>query len=146
MINIRSLPINRSTCCPQLSHNNSQAHHIVVMGLRSICSVLNYAGTLKRDNAKKEEHLLIQALTASNAPSEFDVSLTDRVLMEIPEFLLPDDLPLFYGTMQDLFPKVLIGTSVDDGTTSDDRRYTSSTPLGIGRVPDRLHEIIVPDD
>ncbi|PRP87074.1 hypothetical protein PROFUN_04810 [Planoprotostelium fungivorum] len=80
-------------CSEQLS---PQIHYD--WGLRSIRSVLNYAGALKRDNPEKEEHLLlIQALTASNAPK-----------------FLPDDLPLFYGIMQDLFPEVRIGTSLDD--------------------------------
>ena len=65
----------------------SQQHHYD-FGLRSIKSALAMAGTLKRQHTKTPEHLLLMKI------------LRDA---NIPKFVF-DDVPIFHGLIQDLFP------------------------------------------
>ena len=61
-------------------------------GMRAVKSVLVMAGSLKRQETKLEEDVvLIRAMRDSNVPK-----------------FLKDDLPLFQGLVQDLFPNVVI--------------------------------------
>ena len=90
---------NKMTQLYRLSSEQLSKQDHYDFGMRAVKSVLVMAGSLKRENPDIDEDVtLIRALRDSN----------------LPKFLY-DDVPLFMGLIQDLFPGVSI-PNVDYGT------------------------------
>jgi dynein heavy chain len=111
-------------CAEQLS---PQVHYD--FGLRSVKSVLNTAGALKRENPNLNEELaLIQALRATNAPK-----------------FLPDDLPLFNSILTDLFPGFQMGGAADpisNAALLQKAIADTLTQMKLEKVPYQVEKIV----
>jgi dynein heavy chain len=95
--NAKTLSIKMVQLYKLASEQLSQQDHYD-FGMRAVKSVLVMAGSLKRENPKlSEDVVLIRAMRDSNVPK-----------------FLADDLPLFQALIQDLFPGILI-PAVDYG-------------------------------